>query len=152
MTLCGQRWAVDIRAPQNESTRIDIGRAVATEPLQSRLPMGMWLPGVAVMVTWRRSWHGGSVATQAIRHSLMSAGHRIQGIVARGRMTLSARSIGRMWFAGLAAVTSLAKVGVVVWQLPQSPETGCLASNAVEGRESPAVVELAIMPTKAAVW
>jgi len=39
--------------------------------------------------------HGGSVAAQAIRHSLMSACDRIQGIVARRRMTLSARSIGR---------------------------------------------------------
>ena len=58
-----------------------------------------------------------------------------------------------MWFAGLPAlVTSLAKVGVVVWQLPQSPEAGCPASKAVEGRESLAELELAIMPMKLAAW
>ena len=48
-----------------------------------------------------------------------------------------------MWFAGLPApVTLVANVGVVMWQLPQSPLVGCLASSAAEGRESPAVVPL----------
>src|SRR5260370_481927 len=47
-----------------------------------------------------------------------------------------------MWFAGLAAqATSLAKVGVVVWQPLQSPLVGWALSTAV-GRESPAVVEV----------
>src|SRR5215470_13319962 len=53
-----------------------------------------------------------------------------------------------MWFAGLVAVGSrlVANTGVVTWQLPQSPEVGCLASSAV-GRESPAPVALlASMP------
>ena len=46
-----------------------------------------------------------------------------------------------MWLAGLVPVgnTLVAKVGVVTWQLPQSPLVGCFASNAV-GRESAAAV------------
>src|SRR5215469_11132391 len=53
-----------------------------------------------------------------------------------------------MWFAGLVPLTtSLANVGVVTWQPPQSPAVGCCESSALEGRESPAVVPvLAIMP------
>jgi hypothetical protein len=52
-----------------------------------------------------------------------------------------------MWFAGFAEfVMSEEKVGVVVWQPPQSPAVGWLLSNAV-GRESAGeLAELAIMP------
>ena len=38
------------------------------------------------------------------------------------------------------AVTSLAKVGVVVWQPMQSPLVGWFFSSAAMGRESPAVL------------
>ena len=60
-----------------------------------------------------------------------------------------------MWFAGLrrTAMRSLAKVGVVVWQLPHSPVVGWLASSVVVGRESPAVVFVpASMPRYVAAW
>src|ERR1700682_6163824 len=52
-------------------------------------------------------------------------------------------AVGGMWLEGFGAdgSRSVAKVGVVTWQLPQSPVVGCLESSAV-GRESPAVVEV----------
>src|SRR5215472_6497227 len=60
-----------------------------------------------------------------------------------------------MWLAGLPAppLRSLAKVGVVVCQLPHSPLVGWPASSVVVGRESPAVVFVpATMPRYVAAW
>jgi len=52
-----------------------------------------------------------------------------------------------MWFAGKPApVTSSAKVGVVVWQPPQSPLVGWVLSNAALGRASLAVLPPGTMP------
>jgi len=65
-----------------------------------------------------------------------------------------------MWFGGIAAVHAVSalvphsslvlKVGVVTWQVPQSPVAGWLASSVELGRESPAAVPLATMPAEAA--
>src|SRR5579862_6449540 len=58
-----------------------------------------------------------------------------------------------MWLAGFELLPDwlVEKVGVVVWQPPQSPVVGWFLSNVV-GRESPATVAvLAIMPTYGAV-
>jgi len=68
--------------------------------------------------------HGRAVAGQAVGHSLVSACDRVHAVVAAVVWHCAQGAFVGMWFAGLAAVTSLAKVGVVVWQLAQSPLVG----------------------------
>ena len=99
-----QRRVVNVRGSQDEPTRIDIGRAVAAGAIAVEAADGDVAPwSCRDRHVSKRGGHGGSVAAQAIRHSLVSARQRVQGIVARGRMTLSARSIGRNVVRRLAA-------------------------------------------------
>ena len=108
------------------------------EPLQSSVPIGMWFADVVVIVMLANvpatvdPWQ-----FEAGGHALVGAGDGILRVVIRVRMTLRARRRGRDVIGGLCpVVTFVVKVGVVVWQPPQSPVVGWLLSKAV-GRESP---------------
>ena len=107
-----QRGTVDVGGPETEAARVDVGRAVAPGAVAIQAAERNVVAGRGGdLDVGKRAGHGRSVAAQAARHPLVSAGDRVGRVVARCRVALRARRRGRNVVRRLSAGSHIIREG-----------------------------------------